>query len=149
MARPAPKAAAIPKGNGKWSAVIYKTKELPRKKGEKKRPHPIVAWEKLVNACCAARFATPAEGPVTLECIFVFPRIGKLKSTGRTAKTTKPDCDNLIKPVKDSMEKIVFDGDQQVVREVSEKWYAAINEHPHVEITVVQDSDWDLITKPF
>ena len=76
-------------------------------------------------------------GACSIEIIFVFKRIQKNKSPGRTMKTTRPDIDNLEKAVWDILQDLdVLKDDGKIWKSTSQKWYAAQNEHPHIEITI-------------
>lgn len=48
-------------------------------------------------------------------------------------KSTKPDIDNLLKHINDSLENIVFNNDSQIVRMTAEKLYSHV---PRTEITI-------------
>ena len=76
-------------------------------------------------------------GACSIEIIFVFKRIQKIKSPGRTMKTTRPDIDNLEKAVWDVLQELdVLMDDGKIWKSSAQKWYAAKNEHPHIEITI-------------
>lgn len=90
--------------------------------------------------------AAPAEGPLGLEIVAVFPRTADLlkvgKRTGmhkhpthRLPYSQKPDADNIAKSACDALQKagVVLDDKLIAVLTIG-KHYAAIGEPPHVEI---------------
>ena len=64
-------------------------------------------------------------GPVDLGCVFIFNRpkshygtgrnVSRLKPSAPTHHITKPDCDNLVKFVKDCLSGNAYDDDRQIV----------------------------------
>lgn len=74
-----------------------------------------------------------AEGPLSVRMLFHLPR-PKTLSKKITRPVKKPDIDNLVKGVFDSMKGIVWGDDSQVVELIAGKAYAL--EEPHVTITV-------------
>lgn len=75
------------------------------------------------------RPAEPLTGAVSLEVDWVFPfRKGetkKNKALGRMPRPTKPDCDNLLKHLGDSLERVGFFavGDQQISEVICRKFW--------------------------
>ena len=82
----------------------------------------------------------PLSGPLTLRCIFVLPRPGRLmwktRPMPRERHITKPDVDNLLKSVTDALNQLLWRDDSQVAEVLAEKWIAAGDEQPHVEINI-------------
>lgn len=82
----------------------------------------------------------PMTCPVRLRLVFVMPRpcsmIWKTKPMPRVHHTGRPDCDNICKAVKDALSKLVWRDDSQVCMVQLEKWTAAGDEQPHVEIEI-------------
>lgn len=79
----------------------------------------------------------PVTGPVELSVLFVFPykkdEPKKNRIKGLIWKTTKPDTDNMVKLLKDSMAAVRFFGeDAQVCDERVRKVYG---ECPRIEVT--------------
>jgi len=63
------------------------------------------------------------EGALVLSVTFVFPFISKhgkrlreqvINNEKRLVKTTKPDLDNLLKPIKDALKGVVYADDNQI-----------------------------------
>ncbi len=86
----------------------------------------------------------PIEGAVELTCIFHFEPPKSWNSAkrndalwGRKHHTSKPDLDNLIKHVKDSLNKYFWVDDQQVVSVRAFKAYAPVA-HTHVKIREIK-----------
>jgi Holliday junction resolvase RusA-like endonuclease len=71
------------------------------------------------------------EPPEELTVIFVFKRPKRLKTGPRVLHDKRPDIDNLIKALFDLFP---FD-DCRISRFCAEKWYAAHNEEPRIELT--------------
>jgi len=83
---------------------------------------------------------TQIEGPIELTVRFYWPRpkhlMWKTRPMPRLAKATKPDLDNVLKALKDSLTGIMWSDDAQVVKVHAEKWYCAGNEVERTEIDV-------------
>jgi Holliday junction resolvase RusA-like endonuclease len=62
--------------------------------------------------------------PVFVKLIFQYPYPRGKTQKDKLYKTTRPDLDNLIKLVMDSMNELIFYDDNQVVRLESEKIYS-------------------------
>lgn len=90
--------------------------------------------------------AKPIVGPVVLEVVAIFrrpqrytnARTGKARKppvNGRWPKGTRPDLDNVVKAVKDLLDKAdVYHDDGQVVEIVARKAYAGSGETPHTDV---------------
>ena len=80
-------------------------------------------------------------GAVSLSVVFVHqrPKSFKKSMVERTPKTTRPDLDNLIKTVKDSLTASKYwKDDSQVVSLHAFDYYAAIDEDPHTMIEILE-----------
>lgn len=110
------------------------------------KKHPVTAWRERIRYA-ASKYAPEKEepGPVALEAQFFFPRpknhygtgknANRLKESAPAAHITKPDTDNLIKPIKDVMEQIgFFVRDSQVCDERVVKKYTSLTFRPRVEV---------------
>jgi len=87
------------------------------------RAYPDRGKAQYVNALRLYVMAHPPtailQGPLSLSADFIWPypkSWGKKKRMGIHAKATRPDIDNLVKPLKDAMTGVVFQDDAQVVR---------------------------------
>ena len=105
---------------------------------------PVNAFKAAVAiAFCNEHTGPPAEGPIRLWVTFLMPRpkrlIWKRKAMQRSWHVSKPDCDNLVKGVKDSLKMLAWRDDSQVCWMNVNKLYAAGDEQPHVEIRIVTE----------
>ena len=121
-------------------AQIYTPSTIKTPEGGK-RPHPIHAFKATVKMVASERYTdAPLRGPVRVDIICVFPRqaekIWKSKPMPRYPHTAKPDRDNLDKAVLDALKGIVLSDDAQVCDGRIQKFYAAGDEQPHVDITI-------------
>tara|TARA_R100000808_G_C2021291_1_gene69351 strand:- start:25 stop:462 length:438 start_codon:yes stop_codon:yes gene_type:complete len=86
--------------------------------------HSACAWYE--SRLAQHRPNQPLEGPLQLQVSFIYPAT-KDHPHG-TYKTTKPDTDNLLSGVKDTMQAIgFFDDDCVVAREITEKLYGDVS----------------------
>lgn len=133
VAQPRPRARAIPLKNGKHTAQVYHDKK-----------HPVNAYRLTIADEARKRWQNGIiEGPLRLDIAFIFPRpqrmVWKTKPMPRTRFTSKPDIDNLRKPVMDALTGIMWRDDSQVCDGVSKKFYAAGDESPFVEFKLYQE----------
>ena len=91
----------------------------------------------------------PLAGPVRLTVEFVLPRTKSrpdkvpktLWGTGRVVMPCKPDLDNMLKAVKDALNRLAWNDDGQVWQVRATKEYAGTDEQPHATITVEPEED--------
>lgn len=107
------------------------------------RQHPVAAFKASVRLAAAQAYeGPPLLGPLRVDCVFVFPRpsqlIWKTKPMFRIPHTKRPDRDNCDKAVLDALSGLLWKDDCQVCAGSLEKWIAAGDEQPHVEIRVYQ-----------
>lgn len=100
------------------------------------------AEENFAGIASRFRPAVPFLGPIELHVLFYFvppkswpewQRAAALR--GDFKHTSKPDADNLLKLVKDSLNGIFWRDDSQIFRPVPEKRYA---ERPRTELIVIE-----------
>lgn len=108
--------------------------------------HPVNQFKALVQmAANAAYNGPPLEGPLMLQMTCVLRRPGKLKKRSDNPPrydTRKPDLDNLMKSVADSLNGLLYKDDAQIAEVNMVKTVAAGNEQPHVKIAIgVLDDD--------
>ena len=108
-----------------------------RKTGMAYTPKKTESYENRVAAAAQRAMANnePWQGPVKLECraVYLCPKSWSAKKRAEAVwKTSKPDADNILKIVKDAMNKIVFRDDAQVVVATVQKKYG-----PIAKLTVV------------
>jgi len=103
-------------------------------------PNKVRAFKTKVQLVATASGVQMLEGPVELEVRFVFewPRTlrRKRKMKDWTWLTGKPDLDNLVKGIADSLNGLAYKDDAQVVRLVATKMRGHQTRHPSTEITV-------------
>lgn len=107
----------------------------------RRRPHPIAAFKASVQHAFASIYdGAPLSGSLTLECVFILPRpramVWKRKPMPRIPHSHKPDLDNLLKGVLDSLNQIAWQDDSQVSIVRAGKYVAAGDEAPHVRIVI-------------
>lgn len=106
-------------------------------------------WRESVKLCAIQNAPPkPFDGPLTLDLRFYLRRPqshyttkGELNAKGRRRRypTTKPDLDNLAKPVKDALKGIVYLDDAQVVAASMTKKYTRARTGVMVTVT---EADW-------
>jgi Holliday junction resolvase RusA-like endonuclease len=110
--------------------------------------HPIHDFKASVRfAFKGAYSGPPLAGAILLDCLFIMPRpramIWKTKEMVRIRYTAgKNDWDNLGKAVSDALNKIAYQDDGQIWRANVERWIAAGDEAPHVEIFIESRPEW-------
>jgi Holliday junction resolvase RusA-like endonuclease len=103
--------------------------------------HPVTSFKATVRmAFQQAYTGAPLAGPLRCDLVFVMPRpqsmIWKKREMPRAYHAKKPDRDNLDKSVMDSLKGIAWIDDSQVCQGSIEKWIAAGDEQPHVQIRI-------------
>jgi Holliday junction resolvase RusA-like endonuclease len=101
-------------------------------------PKKVRDWEKAAAAVFSASTRVrDFDGPVRLQVTTLHPRPKRLKTGGRQWFTPRPDTDNLIKAVADSLEKSkVIRNDSQICSVSASKFYADSGEEPGVEVVL-------------
>lgn len=105
------------------------------------RKHPVRAFKARVRlAAKEAGEIAVLTGPLRVDVTFIMPRPGRLvwktRPMPRVPHTSTPDRDNLDKAVMDALSGLLWNDDAQVCQGTVEKWIAAGDEEPHVEIVV-------------
>ncbi|BDR81048.1 RusA family crossover junction endodeoxyribonuclease [Clostridium tetani] len=123
-----------------------KGKARPRmstKTGRAYTPEQTVQYENWVKTCYTlSNDKNKLEGTIKAE-IKAYMSIPKSTSKkkrqemleGKIRPTKKPDVDNIVKIILDSLNKLAFDDDKQVVDCSIEKWYG---EDPRVELELLE-----------
>ena len=106
-------------------------------------PEKTVVYENLVRLeyqrqCGDVRFEDNAQLAVTIDAYYTIPKSASKKKkanmqNGLIRPTKKPDCDNVIKCVLDSLNSIAYHDDAQVVTVECRKLYS---ETPRVEVEI-------------
>lgn len=102
---------------------------------------PVNAFKATVRMAAQQVYSgPPLTGPLWMELVFVFPRPGRLiwkkRPMPRERHASKPDRDNCEKSVMDSLKGLLFIDDGQICDGPIQKWIAAGDEQPHVEILI-------------
>jgi Holliday junction resolvase RusA-like endonuclease len=101
------------------------------------KSHPVQDFKAHVRLVVRTAWkGGPWDGPISLVAVFVFPRPKRLKNGGRVWHDKKPDADNVLKALKDSLKEIAWRDDSQVAEVCVRKKYAASTEEPGVELTI-------------
>lgn len=96
-------------------------------------PAPSRDWKRTVLAQVLPVMPdTPMDGPLAMVLVFELPRPKSLPQRV-VHHVKKPDLDNLVKAIKDSLRGVVYRDDSQVVRLEASKGYGP---NPGVRITV-------------
>jgi len=123
-------------------APIAKGRPRVTRSGHTYTPKRTRDWEKMAVVSMRAQNATlqALDEPLRVECRFVFSRpkaTPKRASSARLPKPTRPDLDNLVKAVLDAGSKAgLYTDDARVVETLASKWYAAVGETAHVELSI-------------
>ena len=102
---------------------------------------PVNVWKAAVQLAASEAYTGPLlEGPVALEVDFFFQRpqrlVWKKRPMSRAWHVAKPDLDNTIKAIKDSLKGIIWRDDAQVSQLAACKWYAAGDEKPRTVVRI-------------
>lgn len=103
--------------------------------------HPVNAFKAAVQLAASQAYSGAVIGePLAMTLVAVFPRpqalCWKSRPTPRLPKASKPDFDNVSKSVCDALSGVLFRDDAQVCRATVEKWVAAGDEQPHVQVVI-------------
>ena len=95
----------------------------------------VTAWQALPKP-----YGAIMHGPVCVSCVFWFPRPAamtwKTKPMLTVPKITRPDLDNLLKGVLDSLQHKAFDDDSCVIELRGTKLIARAGIEPRTDITI-------------
>lgn len=102
---------------------------------------PVNAFKASVQLAASAVYqGAPIAGPVRIAMLCVFPRpkamVWKTKPMPRVWCDKKPDFDNLGKSIADALTGTVLVDDASIVSAQVDKYVAAGDEQPHVEIEI-------------
>lgn len=114
--------------------------------------HPVHDFKASVRSAFVAVYqGPPLAGPLKMSCVFLMPRpqsmIWKSKAMPRVPYTVgKNDWDNLGKAVSDALLKLAYRDDGQLWNVRVQRWIAAGDEAPHVEIVIELESPGSVIS---
>lgn len=109
---------------------------------EAKASHAIHSWKETLAIVAWDRMARTRRlaGPLSVVVTFHMPRpksmIWKTRPMPRERHVGTPDLDNLVKPILDATQGIVFADDCQIAELYASKWIAAGDEWPGVVISI-------------
>jgi len=114
-------------------------------------PKDCVDRKHTIAAFAIAAGVKPIEGPISLKVVAVFNRpkrlMRKRDSKERILATCKPDWDNVGKMVSDALNGVAYADDSQITLAHVSKFYAAIGEVAHTEITL-DEADAEMSKDP-
>ena len=109
--------------------------------------HPVTAFKATCRMAAQQAYqGAPLEGPLHLSATFVLPRrkAAPKRTSGRLPHDRKPDIENLAKSLLDALTGLLWLDDRQIAYANLVKWEAAVDEAPHVVVTVVPwFAGWD------
>ena len=124
-----------------------KAKARPRmstKTGRAYTPQDTVNYENWVKLCYQDQGKEYLEGELvaTINAYYGIPKSTSKKKTtlmlnDEIKPTKKPDLDNIVKAILDSLNGLAYKDDSQVVKVISEKFYS---EQPRVELILNERS---------
>ena len=95
-----------------------------------------LSYKNVLGYEAKKHFKEPLNGPIEMIVVFYMQEPKKMPK-GRTLPTVKPDIDNMVKGVMDSLNKIAWNDDNQVVKVSMTKLYA---KQPRIYIDVSEFS---------
>ena len=103
--------------------------------------HPVNVFKAAVQLAASQAYdGPPLAGPLSLQATFVMPRpknkIWKRRPMPRYHHAIRPDADNLLKALKDSLSGVLWRDDAQIAQVECCKWVASGEEQPHAEVWV-------------
>lgn len=96
----------------------------------------VKTWEQTIRNVAQDYATAYTTGPVRVRLRFALPRPVSL-SRRVSSHTKRPDVDKLARAALDALTGVLFKDDSQVTRLTASKEYAAMDEPPHVTITLL------------
>ena len=120
-----------------------KARPIITKSGHAFTPKATVSYENWVKQCyMLSGNKERLEGQIGahIEAFFAIPKSTSLKRhaemlSGRIRPTKKPDIDNIVKSILDSLNEMAYKDDSQVVQLVVNKYYS---DDPRVEVEIME-----------
>lgn len=111
-----------------------------RSKWKNQSAKNYLQYKNIVGYTARKHFEVPINGPVATEIEFYYPIPKRFNKTDRVAAlngqifpTVKPDIDNVVKGIFDSLNKIAWEDDNRVVALITRKYYST---QPRIVIKV-------------
>ncbi len=109
---------------------------------------PVNAFKAAVQLAASQAYrGPPLSGPLSVKTVFVFPRpkskIWKKRPMPREWHVGKPDRDNLMKSFQDALNGLLWVDDSQICDGPPQKFIAAGDEQPHVEVEIIPLSEYE------
>lgn len=111
-----------------------------RSKWKNQSAKNYLQYKNIVGYAARKHFKVPINGPVATEIEFYYPvpqswsKKDKNKAlSGQIFPTVKPDIDNVVKGIFDSLNKIAWEDDNRVVALITRKYYST---QPRIVIKV-------------
>lgn len=106
---------------------------------EHKRDHPVATFKAAVQIAARAAYQGPlVDSPISMLVTLVMPRpsnkFWKTRPMPRLPHTSRPDADNVLKAILDSLTGVIFRNDTSVWDVRVRKLIADGDEQPHTEI---------------
>jgi Holliday junction resolvase RusA-like endonuclease len=111
-----------------------------RSKWKNQSAQNYLRYKNIIGLSARKQFAEPLGGPIATEIEFYYPvpkRFNKKEKSeaiaGTRFPTVKPDIDNCVKGIFDSLNKIAWEDDNRVVALITRKYYST---NPRIVIKV-------------
>lgn len=111
-----------------------------RSKWKNQSAKNYLQYKSIVGYAAKKHFEEPINGPVAAEIEFFYPLPKRFNKKDRAAAlngqifpTVKPDIDNVVKGIFDSLNKIAWEDDNRVVALITRKYYST---QPRIVIKV-------------
>ncbi len=97
-------------------------------------------WEYAagLQAKTAMRGQEPLQGPLILIAVFYLPRPKRIPKERKGLPACKPDDDNLLKSLKDSLNGICWKDDAQIVLGMQTKLYETDHIRPKTDVCIIE-----------
>lgn len=105
--------------------------------------HPVSTYKAAIRLVAAEVYTGPVlDEPLLVRIEAVFPRpknkMWKRKSMPREPWARRPDAENIVKAILDSLTKLIYRDDSLIDLASVRRWMAAGDEQPHTEIEIAK-----------
>ena len=126
--------AGAPKPKGSMKAFIPKGWNRPVLTSTNAS---VKTWEQTIRNVAQDNSDAFTTDPVRVRLRFALPRPKSLSRQANPSHTKRPDVDKLARAALDALTGILWNDDSQVVLLTASKTYAAVDEPPHLTVTVL------------